>query len=58
LPLIAQSVAHFYAGVLTALNELNSQVHIHEIPNEISGAVPSSQDQSDSAYDPDAVRRI
>jgi len=58
LPLIAQSVADFYAAVLTALNELDSQVRIHEIRNEISGVVSFSQDQSDSAYDPDVAQRI
>jgi hypothetical protein len=58
LPLIAQSVADFYAGVLTALNELDSQVRIHEIRNKISGVVSFSQDQSDSAYDPDVAQRI
>ncbi len=58
LPLTAQSVVDFYAGVMAALNEFGIKVHIHEMPNEVPDAVPFSQDHVHSAYDPEYAQRF
>jgi hypothetical protein len=52
------SVAEFYADVMIALNELGIAAEIDEMPNEIPGAVPFSQDRVHAAYDPDYANRF
>jgi hypothetical protein len=52
------SVAEFYADVMIALSELGIAVKIDEMPNEIPGAVPFSEDRIHAAYDPDFANRF
>jgi hypothetical protein len=52
------SVAEFYADVMIALNELGITVEIDEMPNEIPGAIPFTQDRIHTAYDPDFANRF
>lgn len=56
--LAGQSVASFWAAVMTALAELGIHVAIDEIPNELPDPIPFSKDRKHAAYDPDAVRRL
>lgn len=58
LPLTAQSVASFYAGVMAALAALDIRVTIDETPNELPEPIRFSQDTRHASYDPDAVRRF
>src|SRR6202521_3242474 len=44
-------VAEFYAMVIAALAELGIRVQMNELPCEIAGAVPFTQDRVHSAYD-------
>jgi hypothetical protein len=50
------SVAHFYAEVMA--DALGIDVRIHEMPNEIPGAVRFPHDQAHASYDGEAVRRF
>jgi hypothetical protein len=52
------SVAAFYADVMAALSELGIGVRIHEMPNEILGAVRFSEDGAHASYDAGAVERF
>jgi Family of unknown function (DUF5996) len=52
------SVAEFYADVMIALSELGIAVKIDEMPNEIPGAVPFTEDRIHAAYDPDFANRF
>jgi hypothetical protein len=56
--LSGQSVASFYAAVMTALAELGIDVAIDEVPSELPEPVRFSQDHRHASYDPDAVRRF
>jgi Family of unknown function (DUF5996) len=58
LALAGQSVASFYAGVMTALAALRIDVVIDEMPNELPEPIRFSQDRRHASYDPDAVRRF
>jgi hypothetical protein len=58
LPLTAQSVAKFYAAVMTALADLRIDVTIDETPNELPAPIRFSQDEQHASYDPDAARRF
>jgi hypothetical protein len=58
LPLVAQSVASFYASVMGALKELGIEVTIDEVPNELPDPIRFSEDAEHASYDPDAVRRF
>jgi hypothetical protein len=58
LPLVAQSVASFYAAVMAALKELGIEVTIDEMPNELPDPIRFSEDSKHASYDPDAVRRF
>jgi Family of unknown function (DUF5996) len=58
LPLRPQSVADFYAAVMTALADLGIPVAINEHPCEIANCVPFSQDRTHAAYDPDYAHRF
>src|SRR5207247_3659546 len=51
LPLMAQSVARFYAAVMAALAELGIDVAIDDMPNELPGPIRFSQDEEHAAYD-------
>jgi Family of unknown function (DUF5996) len=58
LALKAQSVADFYAALMSALAELELAVTINENPCEIAAATPFSQDRLHAAYDPEYARRF
>ena len=58
LILPGQSVASFYAAVMTALAELGIQIAIDEMPNELPDPIKFSLDRKHASYDPDAVRRF
>ncbi len=58
LALRPQSVAEFYGAVMAALNDLGIAVTINEMPCEIAGATPFSQDRIHAAYDPDYAHRF
>jgi Family of unknown function (DUF5996) len=58
LPLTAQSVASFYAGVMAELAELGIHIAIDEMPNELPEPIRFSRDNQHASYDLDAVRRL
>jgi hypothetical protein len=57
LPLVAMSVADFYAQLMRLLAELGISVQIHELPNEMSDPIAFSQDQVHAAYDAEYAHR-
>jgi uncharacterized protein DUF5996 len=57
LPLVARSVADFYAEYMTALHALGIEATIHAVPVEIETAIPFADDRVHAAYDADAARR-
>ncbi|MBA3563822.1 MAG: hypothetical protein H0W33_07415 [Gammaproteobacteria bacterium] len=57
-PLRAQSVADFYATVLSLLAELNLHMTIHGSPNEVPDQIPFERDTTHAAYDPEAAHRF
>jgi uncharacterized protein DUF5996 len=58
LALAGQSVASFYAAVMTALAELGIHIAIDEVPNELPEPIRFSLDRKHASYDADAVRRF
>ncbi len=58
LPLAAQSVATFYAAVMSALAELGIDVKIDDRPNELPDPIRFGDDQVHASYDPDAAHRF
>jgi hypothetical protein len=58
LPLRAQSVAAFYAELLSALADLGIAVAIDDMPNEIADPVRFGDDNVHGSYDADAVARF
>src|SRR5262249_21007005 len=56
--LAPQSVADFHAAVMAALGALGLDVAITELPCEIAGAIPFSQDRVHAAYDGAAAQRF
>jgi len=56
--LAGQSVASFYAAIMTDLADLGIHVAIDEVPNELPEPVRFSQDNRHASYDPAAVRRF
>jgi hypothetical protein len=56
--LAPQSVAQFKEETLAMLRELGIDVAIRDLPCEIEGAIPFSQDVAMRAYDGDAARRF
>ena len=52
LGLEPRAVADVHAWVLSALEELELPVAIHDMPNEIPDAIPFSQDRTHASYDP------
>ena len=58
LALAGQSVASFYAAVMTALAELGIHVAIDDMPSELSDPIRFSEDTQHASYDPDAVQRF
>jgi hypothetical protein len=58
LALRPQSVAEFYAAVVTALVDLRIPVAIRQQPCEIADAIAFSEDRRHAAYDPDYAWRF
>ncbi|WP_067970429.1 DUF5996 family protein [Mycolicibacter icosiumassiliensis] len=54
-PLREQSVAEFYATVMSMLAELGLQTHIQSHPNEVEPALPFAGDVEHASYDPEAA---
>jgi hypothetical protein len=53
-----RSVADFYGALMRALSELRISVAIDELPCEIEGAIPFSQDLALAAYDADCAQNF
>ena len=53
-----RTVADFYAMVMSGLDDLGIPVPINELPCEIPGAVPFSQDRVHAAYDAEHAQRF
>jgi hypothetical protein len=53
-----QSVAVFYADVLSAMSELRFAVRINEMPNEVVDAIRFSEDRTHASYDADYANRF
>jgi hypothetical protein len=58
IPLKPQTVADFHAAVFAALEDLGIPVTIRDLPSEIAGAIPFSQDRKHASYDAEAVQRF
>jgi hypothetical protein len=58
LPLMAQSVAEFYARTIDLLKDIGIAVSIYEMPNEVSNPMRFSRDRSHAAYDAAAAHRF
>jgi len=57
-PLAPQSVAAFYAAVMTMLRDIGVEVAIHAMPNEIADPIPFAEDDRPRPYDAEAVQRF
>jgi hypothetical protein len=57
-PLQAQSVAEFYARLMSELSRLGIPVRIYAKPNELPVVVPFAEDTKPRPYDADAVHRF
>jgi len=51
-------IAEFYAGVMGALEELGVATQIWPVPVEILGAIPFTDDEVHTAYDPEAAQQF
>ncbi|MBJ6124363.1 DUF5996 family protein [Microvirga splendida] len=58
LPLRAQSVAAFYADLLSLLDGIGIKVSINEMPNEVQNPIRFSEDREHASYDADAAHRF
>jgi len=58
MPLEPQSVAEFHATVMAALTRLGLPVSIDEVPNEMTEAIPFSEDQTHASYDREYAQRF
>ncbi len=58
IPLIARSVADFYAEVMGRLRELGLETRIWTMPVEIPDAIPFDQDRDHASYDPEYAHRF
>jgi hypothetical protein len=58
LPLAPQSVADFHDRLMDALRELGISIAITDLPCEIAGAVPFTQDQQHASYDAEHANRF
>jgi hypothetical protein len=55
-PLLPESVADFYHGILEELASLGISVSISSKPQEVADPVPFERDRANCSYDPDAAR--
>ncbi len=58
VPLEPQSVATFYARVMTELAKLGIDVTIDRLPNEIADPIRFDRDETHKSYDADAANRF
>ena len=58
IPLVAQSVADFYAAYMEMLRSLGIEVNIKPVPMEMSDAMRFTEDRTHASYDADAVHRF
>ncbi len=58
LPLVAQSVADFYASYMAMLDSLGIEVKIKPVPMEMSDTMRFTDDHTHASYDPEAVHRF
>jgi len=58
IPLVAQSVADFYAAYMEMLRSLGIEVKIKPVPMEMSDAMRFTEDRTHASYDADAVHRF
>jgi hypothetical protein len=58
IPLRPMTVAEFYRQTMTALDELNTPVHIWRVPVEIANPIPFDEDNTHQAYDPEYAQRF
>lgn len=58
LALVDRPVADFYAEVMGMLDNLGVGTEIWDMPVEIAGAIPFTDDKVHTRYDPDAVNRF
>jgi hypothetical protein len=57
MSLFPRTVADFYAELMQTLSGLGLEIAIDDLPNEIPGAVPFSEDRQHASYDPDYAER-
>ena len=57
IPLVAHSVAEFYAAYRGTLRAVGVDPHIMPRPVEVVTAIPFTEDRTHASYDPDAVHR-
>lgn len=57
LPLVAQSVADFYAAYMSMLHSLGIEVKIMPVPVELADTMPFAEDRTHASYDPGAAHR-
>ena len=57
VPLVARSVADFYADYVSVLRSLGIDVKIRPVPSEMSDTMPFAEDHVHASYDGDAVQR-
>lgn len=53
-----QSVAAFYASLMTEMEKLGLRVKINRVPNEIADAIPFDEDEIHRAYDTEYANRF
>ena len=58
ISLTPKSVAAFYREVMAALHKAEIPIAINTTPNEVDPAIPFEQNETDSAYDPEAANRF
>jgi len=58
MDLVPRSVADFYAGVMSRLDDLGLSTRIWPVPVEIEGAIPFEEDTRHAAYDADQAQRF
>ena len=58
IPLVAQSVADFYAAYRAALGSFGIDAHIVPRPVEVVTAIPFTEDREHASYDADAANRL
>ncbi|HMG96792.1 MAG TPA: DUF5996 family protein [Gemmatimonadaceae bacterium] len=58
IPLVAQSVADFYAAYMEMLRSLGIEVKIKPVPMEMADTMRFTEDRTHASYDPDAVHRF